>query len=125
MIKEDLEDEIKNGGKEDIQAQLDFEEQMAAANKLVADLTAKKTNLEESISSTNDEIDSTNVEKSDNQGSLDEEHEYLWSIKPDCMWILTTFDERRKKRDIEIDGLQESKGMLQGAGAEELLQKSA
>merc|ERR1719387_2907721 len=123
MIKEDCEDEIKNGEKEDVEAQVEFEEQMTAAKNLVADLTAKKTNLESSISATNDEIDSTNVEKGDNAESLTAENEYLWSIKPDCTWLLTTFDDRRKKREIEIDGLQESKGMRQGAGAEGLIQK--
>merc|ERR1719331_935928 len=92
---------------------------MTAAKTLVEDLTAKKTNLESSISATNDEIDATNVEKGDNKDSLTAENEYLWSIKPDCTWLLNAFDDRRKKRDLEIDGLQESKGMLQGAGAEE------
>ena len=38
----------------------------------------------------------------------------LTEIEPGC--------NERKKRDIEIDGLQESKGMLQGAGAEGLVQ---
>merc|ERR1719311_242422 len=118
MIKEDLEDEIKNGVKEDEEDQVEFEAQVTAAKTLVSDLTAKKTNLEESISSTNDEIDKTNVEKGDNKASLDAENEYLWSIKPDCTWVITTFDERRKKRAVEIDGLIESKGMLEGAAAE-------
>merc|ERR1719305_988584 len=128
MIKEDLDDEIKNGVKEDIESQVEFEAQLGSAKQLVADLTAKKTNLEGAISSANDEIDSTNVEKDDNTQLRDGEHEYLWSIKPDCTWILNTFEDRRKKRDIEIDGLQESKGMLQGAaeeGAAALVQKRA
>merc|ERR1719213_333793 len=126
MIKEDLE-EIKNGVKEDIESQVEFEAQLGSAKQLVADLTAKKTNLEGAISSANDEIDATNVEKDDNTELRNEEHEYLWSIKPDCTWILTTFEDRRKKRDIEIDGLQESKGMLQGAAEEgaALVQKKA
>merc|ERR1719389_337079 len=54
MIKEDLEDEIKNGEKEEEEDQKEYEAQMTAAKTLVADLTAKKTNLEESISSTNE-----------------------------------------------------------------------
>merc|ERR1719473_888937 len=115
MIKEDCEDEIKNGEKEDIEAQVEFEEQMTAAKNLVADLTAKKTNLESSIADTNDVIDETNTEKTDNEDNRNAEHEYLWSIKPDCTWMLNTFDDRRKKRDTEIDGLRESIAMLEGA----------
>merc|ERR1719247_1908213 len=83
MIKEDLDDEIKNGVKEDIESQVEFEEQLNAAKKLKQDLIDKKTNLESSISQTNGEIDATNTEKGDNQGLLNDEHEYLWSIKPD------------------------------------------
>merc|ERR1719378_1606838 len=119
MIKEDLDDEVKNGEKQEAEDQVEYEEQLASANQLVADLQAKKVNLQDSIASTNQEIDATSVEKGDNTADLEAEHEYLWSIKPDCDWMLNTFDERRKKRDMEIEGLQQSKGMLQGAGAEE------
>merc|ERR1719440_2700690 len=115
MIKEDLDDEITNGEKEEEEDQKEYEAQLAAAKQLVEDLTAKKVNLQDSIASTNQEIDGTQVEKGDNAQSLAEENEYLWSIKPDCTWMLNTFDERRKKRDLEIAGLRESIGMLQGA----------
>merc|ERR1719388_271435 len=115
MIKEDLDDEISNGVKEEEESQTEFEKQLGAANKLKSDLTDKKTNLEEAISSKNDEIDAHNEEKADRQADLDAENEYLWSIKPDCTWVLNTFEDRRKKRDTEIAGLRESIGMLQGA----------
>jgi len=115
MIKEDLDDEIANGVKEDIEAQTLFEEELNAAKTLKQDLINKKTNLEEAISAANDEIDAHNEEKADRTADRDAEHEYLWSIKPDCTWIMNTFDDRRKKRDTEIAGLRESIGMLQGA----------
>merc|ERR1719375_848246 len=114
MIK-DLDDEISNGVKEEEGDQAEFEAQLAAAKKLTQDLIDKKTNLEEAISSDNDEIDAHEEEKADRQADLTAENEYLWSIKPDCTWILNTFDDRRKKRDIEIDGLRESIAMLEGA----------
>merc|ERR1719378_1413673 len=115
MIKEDLDDEIANGIKQDVETQTLFEEQMTSAKNLEQDLLNKKTDLEEAISAANDEIDAHNEEKADRQADLDAEHEYLWSINPDCTWILNTFDDRRKKRDTEIAGLRESIGMLQGA----------
>merc|ERR1719197_590768 len=115
MIKEDLDDEIANGIKEDIATQTLFEEQLTSAKTLEQDLINKKTDLEEAIAAANDEIDAHNEEKADRQADLDAEHEYLWSIKPDCTWILNTFDDRHKKRDTEIAGLRESIGMLQGA----------
>merc|ERR1719182_1138887 len=115
MIKEDLEDEIKNGVKDEEESQVDFEAQLAAAKQLKQDLTEKKVNLEDAIESTNAEIDDHNEEKADREGDLNAEKEYLWSIKPDCEWIFKTFTDRRHKRDIEIDGLRESIAMLQGA----------
>merc|ERR1719387_1679299 len=115
MIKEDLEDEISNGVKTEEETQAKYEETLGNANKLLDELRAKKTNLEQSISDTNTEIDENEVVKEDTQGLLKEEKDYLASIKPDCDWILNAFTERREKRSIEMEGLLEAKGMLAGA----------
>merc|ERR1719316_1782306 len=95
--------------------QAKFEEQLGQANKLLDDLRAKKTNLEQSISDTNTEIDEAEVLKEDLQGLLQDEKDYLASIKPDCDWVLNSFAERRAKRATEMEGLLEAKGMLAGA----------
>merc|ERR1719171_2366380 len=115
MIKEDLEDEISNGIKTEEETQAKYEETLGEANKLLDELRAKKTNLEQSISDTNTEIDENEVVKEDTQGLLKEEKDYLASIKPDCDWILNAFTERCEKRAIEMEGLLEAKGMLAGA----------
>merc|ERR1719375_1291255 len=115
MIKEDLEDEISNGVKTEEETQAKFEEQLGSANKLLDELRAKKTNLEQSISDTNTEIDEAEVLKEDLQGLLKDEKDYLASIKPDCDWVLNSFAERRAKRATEMEGLLEAKGMLAGA----------
>merc|ERR1719389_1375705 len=115
MINEDLLDEIKYGVKTEEESQADFMAQLASAKTLKQDLIDKKTNLEEAIANQNDEIDAHEAEKADRQADLDAEKEYLWSIKPDCTWMLNTFEDRRKKRDTEIDGLRESIAMLEGA----------
>merc|ERR1719335_1234314 len=115
MIKEDLEDEISNGVKDEAATQTKFEEQLGEANTLLEELKAKKTNLEQAISDTNTEIDENEVKKEDLQGLLAEEKAYLASIKPDCDWILNSFTERRTKRAAEMEGLLQAKGMLAGA----------
>merc|ERR1719284_2171731 len=115
MIKEDLEDEIANGVKEEGATQAKFEEQLGEANTLLDELRAKKANLEQAISDTNTEIDENEVKKEDLQGLLAEEKDYLASIKPDCDWILNSFTERRTKRAAEMEGLLQAKGMLAGA----------
>merc|ERR1719311_1276206 len=94
MIKEDLEDEIKNGEKNDAETSALHDKELTEAKTLRQDLLNEKAGRE---------------------GDRDAEHEYLWSIKPDCTWILTTFDSQREKRDTEIAGLHEAIGMLQGA----------
>jgi predicted nucleic acid-binding Zn-ribbon protein len=124
MIKEDLEDEIKNGVKNEKRTQGAFENQLNAAKKLVEDLTLKKTNLESDISSTNDEINDTTVAKEDNEGLLHEEREYLASIKPDCDFMLNNFEKRRASRGEEVDGLITAKGMLAGAAPPAMVQKT-
>merc|ERR1719191_806570 len=118
MIKEDLEDEIKNGEKTDAETSGLHDKELTEALTLRQDLLDKKSVLEEAIAQVNDEIDTHNEEKADREGNRDAEHEYLWSIKPDCTWIFNSFDDRRKKRDTEIAGLHEAIGMLQGALAE-------
>jgi len=126
MIKEDLEDEIKNGVKNEKRTQAAFEKGLNAAKKLVEDLTLKKTNLESDISSTNDEINDTTVAKEDTEGLLHEEREYLASIKPDCDFMLNNFEKRRAARGEEVDGLITAKGMLAGAAPPAaMVQKSA
>jgi predicted nucleic acid-binding Zn-ribbon protein len=47
MLIEDLEGEIKNGIKDEVAAQTEFEKNVAAAKKLIATLEEKKANLEE------------------------------------------------------------------------------
>jgi predicted nucleic acid-binding Zn-ribbon protein len=125
MIKEDLEDEIKNGVKTEKRTQAAFENSLNAAKKLVEDLTIKKTNLESDIATTNDEINDTTVAKEDTEGLLHEEREYLASIKPDCDFMLNNYEKRRAARGEEIDGLITAKGMLAGAAPPSMVQKSS
>jgi len=115
MIKEDLEDEIANGTKNEEKNQADYEKQVGEANQLLDDLRAKKTSLEENIETTNGSINDEQAHKEDLQGMLKEERDYLASIKPDCDWVLKSFEERRSKRAQEMEGLMEAKSMLLGA----------
>merc|ERR1719281_1489068 len=125
MIKEDLDDEVSNGVKNEKKAQKAFEAQLGAAKKLVEDLTLKKTNLETGIADTNQEITDENVAKEGTEGLLTEEKDYLMSIKPDCDWILKEFQPRRDTRAQEVQGLIDAKGMLLGAANPALMQTDA
>jgi len=122
MIKEDLDDEVKNGVKNEKKNQASFEKAHTAAHKLLSDLLAKKTNLESSIADTNKEINDETIEKEGTQSLLDEEREYLASIKPDCDWILKEFTPRRETRGEEVQALIEAKGMLAGAAPPSMIE---
>ena len=53
--------------------------------------------------------------KKSNEEKLALNEEYLKSIKPDCDWMLNSFEERRQKRKAEMDGLVTAKEYLAGA----------
>jgi len=122
MIKEDLEAEIKNGVKSEKEAQKQFMDDAEKAHKTIDTLADKATNLRGSISIKNQSIDDTTLAKEDTQTLLDEEREYLASIKPDCDWMLKNFDSRRAARSEEMDGLLEAKALMEGASAQALMQ---
>merc|ERR1719160_637938 len=122
MLKEDLEDEIKNGIKDEATAQMEYEKQMEAAKKLLETLHEKKVNLESDISKTEEQKEDEEGKMATNKESLAINEEYKKSITPDCDWMLNSFDERRKKRKAEMNGLVTAKEYLTGAAPPELLQ---
>merc|ERR1719428_2765322 len=101
MIIEDLNDEIKNGMKNEEQNQLEFEKWMKAAKKLEADLIAKKTNLEEIIAKRQEEKPEEEETMKTNKGDLKEQEDYKAEITPDCDWIIGAFTKRAERRTAE------------------------
>merc|ERR1719265_892635 len=77
MLKEDLEDEIKNGVKNEAQAQADYEAALNKAKTVLANLEKKSRDLRGAISLTTEAIDEAKEAKKDNQEDLDQEKEYL------------------------------------------------
>ena len=68
MLKEDLEDEVKNGGKDQDSAQSVFQNQRDIANHLTASLEEKKTNLNDAKSDTEEKIHNAEDLQSDTDG---------------------------------------------------------
>jgi hypothetical protein len=117
MLKEDLEDEVSNGIKAEEEAQTQYAAQKDAAEKLIASLEEKKTNLEEARADTDTKIGNAETLKSDTQGLLDGKNEELAAMKPNCDWILKNFEIRRDRRKSEMEGLMEAKSLMSGSGA--------
>lgn len=123
FLIEDLQIEIKDGEKAEEEAQLDFEENLAAAKKLVKELTNKKTNLKEQIAEHKEDKTDEKDDMKLNNNDLDDEKEYKAEIKPDCDWIIEHFNERVERREAEMNGLTEAKSFLAGyQPSEDLLQ---
>jgi len=114
MIMEDLRDEIRNGMKFEEIAQLEFEKQLAAAEKLKAELEAKKVNLDSMIAKRTEDKNDENTDMTNNKKDLKDEEDYRTQIQPDCDWIIGAFETRAKKRAAEMDGLVAAKEFLAG-----------
>jgi hypothetical protein len=124
MLIEDLEYEIKNGVKDEVAAQLEFEKNLEVAKKLKESLKEKKTNLEETIAKREEEKVEEHRLKGINLSDKAAETDYKAEIKPDCDWIIGSFEARAKAREGEMNGLQSAKEYLAGAKPS-LLQRAA
>lgn len=114
MLIEDLQDEIKNGIKDEEAAQLDFESRLAAAKKLQRELEEKKVNLEMTIAKRQSEKDDEHADMEVNKKDLSDEVAYKKDITNDCDWIIRAFEERRSRRAAEMEGLVGAKEFLAG-----------
>jgi len=124
MLIEDLQSEIKNGIKDEVAAQAEFEKNVDAAKKLIETLEDKKANLEEDKADNESKRDDEEATKAENEKSLGINEEYLGKIKPDCDWMLNSFEERREKRKAEMNGLVTAKEYLSGATPPAMMQAS-
>merc|ERR1719265_855630 len=116
MLKEDLEDEIKNGIKNEEESQTSYAAQRGAAEKLIASLEEKKTNLEEAKADAYTKICDAETLQEDTEALLFGREEELAAMKPNCDWILKNFEIRRDRRKSEMEGLMDAQSLLSGSG---------
>eukprot|EP00746_Dinoflagellata_sp_MGD_P160568 gnl/MRDRNA2_/MRDRNA2_87397_c0_seq1.p1 gnl/MRDRNA2_/MRDRNA2_87397_c0~~gnl/MRDRNA2_/MRDRNA2_87397_c0_seq1.p1 ORF type:complete len:772 (-),score=275.30 gnl/MRDRNA2_/MRDRNA2_87397_c0_seq1:227-2425(-) len=124
MLKEDLEDEIKNGVKDEVAAQAEFEKSVADAKALIKDLTEKKIDLENARAETDEQKGLEHDTMEENKGTLTDKQDYRKSITEGCDWILGAFEERVQKRKAEMEGLVKAKEYLAGAAPPAMLETS-
>mmetsp|Transcript_30495 Transcript_30495/g.71140 ORF Transcript_30495/g.71140 Transcript_30495/m.71140 type:complete len:716 (-) Transcript_30495:89-2236(-) len=112
MIKEDLQKEIATARKEDAEAEALYEKGMGSLRET---MKAQKTSLTE----TNKELAEVEMkmaditeEKGQAGADLASEQTLNSAIYKDCSWVATHFESRRKKRQAEMQGLQEAKSYL-------------
>jgi hypothetical protein len=114
MVK-DVEMDIKEGKMDEASAQKDYEEAMKDAatkrakdSKSIVEKQAAKADEQTNLQSVRAERSNKADQLSITQGKADDLH-------IDCDYLLGNYDEMKKDRATEVDGLKQSKAVLMGA----------
>jgi chromosome segregation ATPase len=116
MIKEDTINEMETSKKDDAKSQANYEKERGALMETFKADEAAKVEAEKELADTEQAIADTEEAKGAAAADLAEEQKLAASIQKDCAWVESHFDSRRDKRKAEIEGLQEAKNFLAGAG---------
>jgi len=111
----ELKTDVKEAEFEEKEAQKDYEELLAEAQKTraddvksISDKNAAKADLEVSLTETK----RTHSLKST---ALAEVGQYIADLHKQCDFVIATFEERREARTNEVEGLKKAKAVLSGA----------
>jgi chromosome segregation ATPase len=115
LIKADIEKDIEKADSEEAAAQAAFETFESEVNDSITKLEGTKSDLEGEISSKEEAMSTEKTERSTNQDNLDTTLDFLREIAPGCDFIAVNFDTRMTNRQLEVDGLNQAKAVIQGA----------
>jgi chromosome segregation ATPase len=115
LIKADIEADIEKADSEEAAAQAAFETFESEVNESIGKLESTKSDLEGEISSKEEAMATEKTERSTNQDNLDTTLDFLREIAPGCDFIAINFDTRMTNRQLEVDGLNQAKSVIQGA----------
>jgi len=113
-IIEDLNTEVANAVKAEEDAQLEYEAQKKAAEKLEGSLVAKKANIVTDLAQRRTDKTNEETDKGNNEADLGVQTGLKASTEPDCTKIANKFEDRQSKRQLELDGLRQAKEFLAG-----------
>jgi len=119
MLKEDLEKEMKTGRADEAAAQEAYVGNKADLKATLDAQEKAKADIEESLAALEAKITEYEAFKDQKKGDLDAESDVKKSLDVDCEWVANTFDKRREKRKLEMDGLVEAKNFLAGVDSGE------
>jgi hypothetical protein len=116
MVKEDTEKEMKESIADDKANQAEYEKNRGALQETLDAQTASKVEAEKELANLEQKMQDTKEAKEGKINDLAEANALKGTLGKDCAWVKTHFDSRREKRKAEIEGLQEAKNSLAGAG---------
>jgi len=115
QMSKDVEMDIQEGKHDEEEAQKDYEEAMRDAatkrskdSKLMVEKQGSKADAQTNLQTARADRTTTRDRLGITQGAVDDLH-------IDCDALLNDYDERKKNRATEVDGLKQSKSVLQGA----------
>jgi len=116
MVKEDTEKEMKESIADDKANQAEYEKNNGALQETLDAQTASKVEMEKELADLEQKMQDTHEAKEGKINDLAEAQALEGTLDKDCAWVKSHFDSRREKRKAEIEGLQEAKNFLAGAG---------
>merc|ERR1719443_54343 len=115
MLREDFEKEMETGREDDAKAQNKYEESKKAMQTTLMAQKESKIALEKQLAAIDNKITKLTSLLDMKTADLGEAQKMSTALKDDCAWVETHFESRKEKRQKEIDGLTEAKGILAGA----------
>merc|ERR1719238_2539279 len=117
-IKQDLEEEISKAKEEEAKALQSYHDTEQESKDSITAMTAKIASMEVDIA----DVTSLIADKQETYDDKKKQEEgidaYLNSIKAECDWMDENFELRKQAREDEIEGLDDAKAKLAGAGPE-------
>merc|ERR1719409_810641 len=116
MLKEDIRKQIKTEGQDEIDAQNAYEKDFNALTQNYRASEKAKLKAEDELADLKSDKTGQTENKAAAQNDLDDEKKLTKALATDCDWVADQFEKRRSARKAELDGLNEAKDFLAGAG---------
>merc|ERR1719238_2630267 len=117
-IKQDLEEEISAAKDEEAKALQSYHDTEKESQDSMAAMKAKIASMEVDIADTTSWVADKQETYDDKKRTHEGVDAYLQSIKAECDWMDENFELRKEARESEIQGLDDAKAKLAGAGPE-------
>jgi len=114
-MAKDVESDIQEGKMDEASAQKDYEEAMKDAATKRTDDTKLMVEKQSAKADENTNLQSARAERSSKSDQLSITQGKLDDIHMDCDYLLGNYEEIKKNRATEVDGLKQSKAVLAGA----------
>jgi len=121
VIKEDIEKDMAKAKTEEDEAATEFNTQHTAFETQRDGLNDDIATLEGTSGSKTEEIQTTKENRKTRKQELDNYMSKMSDASVGCDYITVNFDNRKKNRDTELDGLLKAKAILEGGAFPELL----